>query len=110
MSFVRIRSTSLVSGIRRGRESNVTGTTRFVGILEWERRRTKRQYCTNPSWSLSQLRPQSSVNPSWNVNLKFGNINGLGKGCRALSMDAFDWAGGANNRVRTGEVEFTIGL
>ncbi len=112
MSTVRIRCASLVSGVRRGREGNATGTMRFVGILEQlERGRPKRQYCTNSSWSLSQLKPQSRVNLFWNVNLEGGNVNGwVRKGCRALSMDAFHWTGGANNRVRVGEVVvLTIG-
>ncbi len=111
MFVARVRCTSLVSGIRRGCEGNATGTTRFVGILEREWGRSKRKYCTNSSWSLSQLRTETSVNSSWNINLKGGNVNDwVRKGCRALSMDAFHWTGGANNRVRAGEVVlFNIG-
>ncbi len=111
MFVVRVRSISLVDGIRRGREGNVTGTTRFVEILEREWGRSKRKYCANSSWSLSQLRARTSINSSWNINLKGGNVNDwVRKGCRALSMSAFHGAGGANNRVRAGEVVlFNIG-
>ncbi len=106
MSAVRVRSTSLVSGVRRGREGNVTDTTRFAGLLgQLYRGGGGRQYCTNYSWSLSQPRRQSRVNLFWNTSLEGGNVNGLVRnGCRALSTDAFHWTGGANNRVRVGEV------
>ncbi len=90
MFVVRLRGASLVGGIRRGREVSTICTTRFADILEREWGRSKRKYCGNSSW---------------NINLKGGIVNdSTMKGCRSLSFDTFHWAGGANNRVRAGEM------